>query len=350
MKKWFPPAPTLRQIPLMFARAALFGVMTGPFIGLLIAWLTNAPWDRISAHPARSLLATCAVSAIFAVSFYAACGLPLGYLRRLLKDSPPAIARIVTALAGLGGGALGLLLAIGSIKMLFNAQIETPISLGKLALVDGIIAMVIALAIASHQRAQAVRDLIAARAQSQALQAQINPHFFFNTLNTISAMIPTHPREAQKTIGELADMFRYTLACAQQERVPIEGEIEFARNYLSIEQARFGDRLQFELPAPGAAIGLFLPGLTLQPLVENAVRHGIVKRIDGGSVVVGFVRNAAELKLSVSNPADGDVSFPPGHALSIVRDRLTLLHGSRASVTATRDRGIVTVTVRVPIS
>ena len=350
MKKWFPPAPTLRQIPIMLGRAALFGAITGPLIGFLLAWLTNAPWDRISAHPAKSLLATCAAGAIFAVSFYATCGLPLGYLRRLLKDSPPVMARIVTALAGLVGGSLGLLLAIGSIKLLFHARIETPMSLGKLALLDGILAMIIALVIASYQRAQAVRDLTMARAQSQALQAQINPHFFFNTLNTISAMIPTHPREAQQTIGELAGMFRYTLDCAQRERVPVEGEIEFVRNYLSIEQARFGSRLQFELPAPGDASGLFLPGLTLQPLVENAIRHGVAKRIEGGHIAVRLVRSETELTLTVSNPGDEDVSFLPGHALAIVRDRLALLHGGRSSLTAARDQGIVSVTVRVPIA
>ena len=152
----------------------------------------------------------------------------------------------------------------------------------QIVVIDGMIAMAVALALNAWARLQAVRELTAARAQAKALQAQINPHFFFNSLNTISALIPVDPEAAQWTVGLLSDMSRYAFSTAQAEAVPLAREIDFARCYLEIEKARFGDRLRFELPDATAASDICVPALTLQPLVENAVRHGIARRVEGG--------------------------------------------------------------------
>src|SRR5205823_2987934 len=140
-----------------------------------------------------------------------------------------------------------------------------------------------------------------ARAELKALQAQINPHFFFNTLNTISSLIPEDPDSAQRTLGMMADLSRYAFASAQNELVPLSRELDFARVYLAIEQLRFGSRLRVELPDIRRAEGIVLPPLILQPLIENAVKHGIAPRICGGAVCVRLDRDESAFSLTVEN-------------------------------------------------
>ncbi len=147
------------------------------------------------------------------------------------------------------------------------------------------------------------KELATSRAQSMALQAQINPHFFFNTLNAISALIDSDPKAAQRMIGLLAGMFRYTFGSSAMQSVPLEEELSFVRDYLAIEQARFSSRLQVELPSETPA-GIRVPGLVLQPLVENAVRHGISQLLDGGTVGVYMGREGGGLRIAVRNTSD----------------------------------------------
>jgi two-component system sensor histidine kinase AlgZ len=163
--------------------------------------------------------------------------------------------------------------------------------LSHMAILDGFVVMgIITVASVWRQRASE-KALTAARAQSRVLQAQINPHFFFNTLNTISSLIPVDPHAAQQTVGRLADMSRYAFSGTERQKVALAEEIEFVRAYLEIEHARFGDRLRFELPCSAQMEGLELPPLIIQPLVENAVRHGIARRADGGAVSVHVHRD-----------------------------------------------------------
>jgi sensor histidine kinase YesM len=166
-----------------------------------------------------------------------------------------------------------------------------------------------------------------------ALQAQINPHFLFNTLSTISALAEQDAALTQRTIGRLANLFRYTLSCSQCEFVSLTDELEFVRDYLGIEQLRLGSRLRVEWLDDTVGAGVRLPGLTLQPLVENAIRHGVARRVTGGVVRVQIRRASNHCRIDVSNEvADGDDlpdlshhgAFRPGHALSNVRERLHL--------------------------
>ena len=162
-----------------------------------------------------------------------------------------------------------------------------------------------------------------------ALTAQIRPHFLFNTLNAISAQVKHDPDAAQENLGRMADMFRYTMHHARQDLVLVADEIALAREYLFLEKARLGERLSFELPQPVAEVRM--PGLTLQPLVENAVRHGISKRIDGGCIYVSLERAPQQWTLRVSNPISGNGTiaeerlFQQGHALWILKKRFPAL-------------------------
>ncbi|HVV47088.1 MAG TPA: histidine kinase, partial [Bryobacteraceae bacterium] len=172
----------------------------------------------------------------------------------------------------------------------------------------------------------------ASQAQARALQSQINPHFFFNTLNTISALVEEDPKAAREMIGRLSDLFRYTLGCTCAEAVTLGEEVQFVRDYLSIERARFRKRLRIELPE-GELPAVRIPGLVLQPLVENAIKHGIAPLIDGGSVRVRVEGSGERFRVSVRNTADehalpdGAAMFRPGHALDNVRARLRIFTG-----------------------
>ena len=361
----FTRRPTWRQLPLAILKVAWVGAVIGLPCSLFIGWLSNAPWDKVFAHPWLWVASSAAIGVIFGVSFYITCGLPMDYLKPVLQRFPPARARALMVLTAMAGGSLGCVIALTAVQLLFHVEVSTPLPLGRLAIVDGILAVIISLIISAFVRLQTEKQLrertlseAAAKAQTFALQAQINPHFFFNTLNTISALIPIDPRAAQATIGQLADMFRYTLSCSRSELVSLDEELTFARNYLLLERARFGNRLGVELPDKGEA-GVKLPGLTLQPIVENAVRYGIAKRMEGGMVRVEVERRNGECSLTVANQFDSSEGAPdlkpgtvfkPGHALANIRERLHLVFGDRADLQiAVNAPEWVRVTVRVPV-
>lgn len=353
----FPDAPTLRQLPRVLFNVAVFGALVGPPFSLVMAWIVSAPFGRMMQKPVQWLLFSAAIGVAFGLAFYLTCGLPLGYVRRRLVGAPAWYARLVTGLAGLAGGMLGCLVSLGAVRLMFGSGLKLIIPLSQIAVVDGIIAMVIALALNAWARLRAEKELAAARAQSKVLQAQINPHFFFNTLNTISALITVDPDAAQRTIGVLADMSRYAFASAQSDVVPLARELDFARSYLEIEQARFGSRLRFTLPEPSNAGDISLPALTLQPLIENAVRHGIARRIEGGLVSVRLDRNGTRYSLAVENETDSpaDLSegafFRPGHALANIRDRLRIAYNGQASIAVHAPRPCaVAVTIDAPLA
>src|SRR5205085_1660891 len=172
-------------------------------------------------------------------------------------------------------------------------RIVTPGWMARLIVLQAVLMMIIGafmgayhmLAIKSELRERKLAEA-AALAQTYALQAQIAPHFFFNTLNSISALIATDPEAATRMVARLAEMFRYTFAAGRVPMVSLSREIEFIHEYLSIEKIRYRERLAFDLPSGEGLEAWMLPCLTLQPIVENAIRHGIAKRLEGGSVRV----------------------------------------------------------------
>jgi signal transduction histidine kinase len=173
----------------------------------------------------------------------------------------------------------------------------------------------------------------AANARWAALQAQLNPHFLFNALNTIASLVRTNAGAAEATTENLAHILRRTLERSERVEVPLRDELEFVRAYLQIERERFGDRLVVEWAVPEETLDARVPPMTLQPLVENALRHGIGGRLEGGRVVIAAETDGTELRLTVRDDGIGFVhGYREGTGLGNLRRRLDTLYGARASL------------------
>jgi hypothetical protein len=175
---------------------------------------------------------------------------------------------------------------------------------------------------------------LTSRAQIRALQAQIRPHFLFNTLNVLSNLIHVDPRKAEDLTEELAAVFRYTLDATRTEWVPLEDEVRFVTSYLRIEKARFEGRLRYVIELEPEARAVRIPPMILQPVVENAVRHGIASRIEGGIVSLSARSSGGELVLVVEDSGSGlkldDNPARRGIGLKNVRDRLQHIYRDEA--------------------
>jgi two-component system sensor histidine kinase AlgZ len=173
---------------------------------------------------------------------------------------------------------------------------------------------------------------VALEAQLVALQARTNPHFFFNSVNTVASLIPEDPELAERTLERLAELFRYALDSARTRLVPLSREFEMVRDYLAIETARFGARLRTEVSLDPAAATVAVPPLLLQPLVENAILHGIGRR-QGGAVAVVASRNRDQVIIEVTDDgpgAGGSSHAGTGSSFRELGERIRLIYGERA--------------------
>ena len=221
--------------------------------------------------------------------------------------------------------------------------------LRNLAMAAIVLAVVLRYFYVQHQWKQNVEAQ--ARAQIQALTARIRPHFLFNSMNTIASLTRTHPEQAEQAIEDLADVFRATLE--QRDRVSLAQELEIARHYLNIEALRLGERLTLtwrldeDVPLQAS-----LPALTLQPLVENAIYHGIEPRTEGGEVLIAARRDGEALVLEVENPLPtqhGRASNGNRMAQDNIRQRLALAYGDRARMDIDHTQDRYAVRLRLPL-
>lgn len=184
--------------------------------------------------------------------------------------------------------------------------------------------------------ARALKAEINAReAELRALRAQVNPHFLFNCLHSISSLTGSNPAAARQACIELAEFFRESLRAGSQTRIPLATEIELVRRYLAIERLRFADRLAVDISLDPDLGGTTVPPLLLQPLVENAVRHGIGTLLDGGTISLVVARVDGRVAVTVENPFDPDEKRQgAGVGLKNVRARLETTYGSSAAIRA----------------
>lgn len=184
-----------------------------------------------------------------------------------------------------------------------------------------------------------------AGARLEALRMQINPHFLFNTLHAVSALVERDPGGVRRMIARLSELLRYTLDTASTEKVPLEQEIGFVRRYVEIMNVRFQGRLQFDEDFDPAVERALVPPLILQPLVENALKHGVTRSQGSGHVTLSARRAADRLILSIADdgPGPGSSGSDSGIGLSNTRERLQQMYGNAGAVSlrAAQDGGTI---------
>ncbi|MFY9854276.1 MAG: histidine kinase, partial [Terracidiphilus sp.] len=179
-----------------------------------------------------------------------------------------------------------------------------------------------------------------AEAQLSSLESRIHPHFLFNTLNSIAALIPMDPQRAEDTVGKLASLLRFSLNAQHSGLVPLAQELKIVRDYLEIESTRFGTRLRYEIRVPDSLGSAKVPPLALQTLVENSVKHVVAQRSEGASVQVTGVMEPGRIRLEVIDDGPGFSlgAIAPEHGLGNLSARLELLFGGAGQLEVTCER------------
>ncbi|MFN8061688.1 MAG: histidine kinase [Vicinamibacterales bacterium] len=200
----------------------------------------------------------------------------------------------------------------------------------------------------NERRAWALK-VHAAEAELRALRAQVDPHFLFNSLNSVGALISVDPSAARRMCVMLADFLRSSLR-VRASRITLEREVGLAQQYLSIEKVRFGDRLRFSIEIDAGARHALVPPLILQPLIENAVTHGIASTLDGGLIRIACSTRDDKVCVTIENPCDADRAKGRGVGLGLnnVRARLSAEFGRLGSVVAEDEGTAYRVTLAVP--
>jgi two-component sensor histidine kinase len=312
--------------------ALLFLVLAPPLIAVLIAELPKT----ISLHGAPSCIAA---------TWLATVG--IGFVLHLVVNRVAAMpfARPWQQICAVAAAGTGTVVACTHVALPILALIaphllnDTWASVGR-AVAIGVLYVAIARILSimgDRVRHEAVRateqERLALAARLSVLQAQTNPHFLFNSLNAVASLIAVDPKQAEATVERLASVLQYALTSGSRSKVHLRDEIAAVRDYLAIESTRFGARLAFRIDVDPAVAGLAVPPMMLQPLVENAVLHGIASQPEGGTVIVSAVQDDTSVVVTVSDDGVGPgASLRKGTqtALRGLRERLALMYGSQA--------------------
>jgi two-component system, LytTR family, sensor histidine kinase AlgZ len=187
-------------------------------------------------------------------------------------------------------------------------------------------------------------------ARLQVLRARIRPHFLFNTINAVLGIVRTQPKRAETALEDMADLFRMAMS-GEQDLVPLGHEIQLSKQYVALEQMRMGERLQVDWQINGVPDDALIPPLLLQPLLENAVYHGIEPLLQGGCIKIELRHSGDRMQINVENPCPERVAVPHrGNmiALSNIRERLDLLFDVEASYQVERGKDFYRVEIIFP--
>lgn len=341
-----PPAADRLTLPEFCTTARLLAaIAAGQVVIVTIALApTRAPrWDFTEFASASALATWIAIASAVA----------LCKLRPLLARLPPrldfaAATAVPMAVALLGAGALNYIAAtLGDFVL--DAERNRHFALTTTAL-TGLVAAVALHYFAAQDRWKAQVRAVA-QAQMDALQARIRPHFLFNSMNSIAALVRRDPAAAERAVEDLSELFRAALGPAGQ-RGTLADEITLAERFLGIEQLRLGDRLALRWDAaPGLPMDLPMPRLVLQPLLENAVVHGIARLREGGEIAIAMSVIDGWLRIEVGNPRPRDVAARGGngHALESIRRRLAHQFGREARMSVEAPEGYYRVRLELPL-
>src|SRR6266481_7915387 len=291
-------------------------------------------------------------------AWYPCRATPLGrvsFIRLLLTHLIAAV--LISFVWTQAGGALAYAILspekLDAIRIQFRPQLNSIFTIGVLLYLLSVAFhyVLIAMEDSRHAEAQAVESRVLARdAELKALKAQVNPHFLFNSLNSISALTSVDPAKAREMCILLAEFLRMTLGLGEKSSVPLSEELSLLHRYLAIEKVRFGERLQMQEQIQEESKSIQLPPLLLQPLVENAVTHGIANLPDGGMVRLSGQSHNGRVSLAIENTFDPE-STPTrkgGLGLKNVRDRLEARYGKEANMGVSTEDGKFRVELSFP--
>lgn len=298
-------------------------------------------------------------------ALYAALCLSAEHLCRAFPLRPAAVARALTYQASAGAVLSGVWVALARAAAWLMGRgpagaAPRLLTSGALLWVAGLLiyaaAAAVFYALQGAARAAAAEAEIeharrlAGEAELRALRAQIHPHFLFNSLHSISALTASDPGRARQMCIHLAELFRLTLRLGPRETVTLEEELSVVRAYLAVERLRFGARLGYEEAIAPEALNCRLPALLLQPLVENAIKHGIASLTCPGRLQFAAVREGDRLRVTLENDYDGDSPAPVRNGLGLenIRQRLEAHYGPRARLLWRAEGGRFAAAVELP--
>ena len=192
---------------------------------------------------------------------------------------------------------------------------------------------------------------LASEARLASLESHLQPHFLFNTLNTISSLIESAPDKAERLIERVSNLLRFSLNNRESGLVPLEHELRIVRDYLEIERERFGERLEFSIESEPTVLQRHVPPLSVQTLVENSVKHAVSPNRNGAKILVRAEITDGTLAIQVADTGPGFslANFPNGHGLENLRDRLAMLFDNSEPLNITNAGGWTTVSFSVPL-
>lgn len=348
--------------PLLASRARLGTYLLGwvPVTVMLAAMGRIQGWSWLEALALAVPL--CLIAALLSLSAWFLCqALPLGNTTEGLGSHGIAWAMAASLMGGLWSGLAWSLARLGAWVPGLEAL---PDRVGKaLPVLTGLGILLYLAALALHylilaqeraaeaERKGADLQMLAQESELKALRAQLNPHFLFNSLNSLSALTSVDPARARQMCVLLSDFLRRSLGLGERKLVTLREELDLARAYLAIEQIRFGARLQVDWAITAATEPALLPTLLLQPLVENAIKHGIAVIPEGGTLGIATTLLDGHVVATVTNPTDPEAPAPQGLGLGLnqVRQRLLGRFGHRARFEATTEAGLHRVLLVFPL-
>jgi two-component system sensor histidine kinase AlgZ len=305
---------------------------------------------RPGVPPGTVLLAALAPSLVLGV-----VGLAARYPCRSMPLRRTPATRLIGTHVVSAAAAASVWLIVWDTSSAITTNVRLVLGVGAVLYLAAVIVHYLTLEVESARDAEqaALRYQVLAReAELKAFKSQIDPHFLFNSLNAVAALCGSRPQDARAMAQGLADFFRLALRIGSRDRITLAEEVDLVSRYLAIEKVRFGDRLGIRIAVDDDAARWLVPPLLLQPLVENAVRHGIASMVDGGTIGLDATADDGVLRIRIDNPADPDRAHLRGENIGIqnARGRLAAVSNGRASLRAEESEGRFRVEIEVPAS
>lgn len=339
-------------------RGALYAMAWLPVAGMLTLYLRQGGGCRWLEAVALALPLTGVFAAIALSAWYLCRIAPLGSSNPVRIVVTPLMGALIAAAIWVGMGK-GLAIALASTNADWTGLDEKLLRvepvLWSIAVLLYLLAVSVSYLIAEIEAVRQAKDqelraaAMAKEAELRALRDQINPHFLFNSLNSISALAGVDKGKAREMCALLADFFRLSLGIGEKRFIALDEELAMVRHYLAIERVRFGERLRWEEVLEAGAGKALVPPLLLQPLVENAVKYGVAQALDGGVIRIEARSGERDLTIVIRNSFDADAVLRKGAGVGLnnIRKRLETLYGGGAFLTTEAKDGEFRAEVRM---